>query len=411
MVRFPLPIAAIFVIVSVLCIAGCTQPGHRPTQDVVVIKLSPNGSEEWTGTIDSGIDDNAKTLIQGPGGDLLVAVESFVYNEPPGKPTAGDRFQMVRLSSRGVEVEEKNISPNCRIDSITTFRDGGFATAAFWGTICRYDPGENLVWTRDIDSLSDGDVISMTETSDGGLLAGGRSRMNVTTKDLLEHPEAVIAKLDRSGTISWQRSYGSQNFYSAFAITERTGSTGFLVGLSNRSAEAGGQPDSSFDRLFIGTMSENGSLLGVTPLGRSRYPSTINTLVPTITRFNGSVTALFNNCTFSGNTIESEDWVAAHLNADGTILGKRTLVAGTPVIIPTDDGGFFFAGFKNGNRFTGISRAMFNPQGTLHSVKIDAWGTVVWDREIYGLFDNRDGFEVVQAIQTNDGGYAILGTG
>jgi hypothetical protein len=410
MVRFPLPVAAIFLILSVLCIAGCTQSGHNPTQDVVIVKLSPNGSEEWTSIIDSGIDDKANTLIQETGGDLLVPVESFVYNEPPGKPTAGDRFQMVRLSSRGVEVGKKNISQDCRIDSITTFRDGGFATATFWGTVCRYDPGENRIWTRDIDSLSDGDFISLTETSDGGLIASGSSRFNSTTKKMLKHPEAVIAKLGRSGTISWQRSYGSQNFYSAFAITEHTGSTGFLVGLSNLSGEAGGQPDSSFDRLFVGTMSENGSLVGVIPLGRSRYPSTVNTLTPAITLFNGSVTVLFNNCTFSGNTIESEDWVAVRLDHDATILGKDTLVAGSPVIIPTNDGGYFFAGFKNGDRFNRMSRAMFDPQGTLHSVKLDAWGTVVWDREISGLYKDREGFDVVQVIQTNDEGYAILGT-
>lgn len=97
--------------------------------------------------------------------------------------------------------------------------------------------------------------------------------------------------------------------------------------------------------------------------------------------------------------------VDAHLDFSGDVKKTRPVNSGV-IITWTGDGGYFSAGFPIGGGFTGYTESVYGQGGTntLHAMKLDSDGKMVWDR---GIADVRANY-VKKVIQTSDGGYAIL---
>ena len=58
--------AAILTMLVVVLTAstGCTGLDYVPNHDIVVLKLTPDGSIEWTKVIDNGFDDEAEDVVE-----------------------------------------------------------------------------------------------------------------------------------------------------------------------------------------------------------------------------------------------------------------------------------------------------------------------------------------------------------
>ena len=72
-------IALIFFVslILVLLIAGCVNLDYQPNRDIVVVKLTPNASLEWSRVIDLGGDDYAHKIIQTPDNNLVIGTTIF----------------------------------------------------------------------------------------------------------------------------------------------------------------------------------------------------------------------------------------------------------------------------------------------------------------------------------------------
>ena len=68
-------VLAILVVVLGMS-AGCIGRDYVPNRDIVVLKLTPDCSLEWTRVIDDGFDDAALDLVEISGGGYAIAAQN-----------------------------------------------------------------------------------------------------------------------------------------------------------------------------------------------------------------------------------------------------------------------------------------------------------------------------------------------
>ncbi|UCF81641.1 MAG: hypothetical protein JSV08_04300 [Acidobacteriota bacterium] len=96
------------------------------------------------------------------------------------------------------------------------------------------DTSPCATWMRTYGGARDDTVFSMQQTSDGGFIATGRSNSSGTGDD-----DCWVLKLDASGNIEWQKTYGGADFDAGYSV-QQTSDGGFVVGGETQSFGAGG---------------------------------------------------------------------------------------------------------------------------------------------------------------------------
>jgi hypothetical protein len=106
----------------------------------------------------------------------------------------------------------------------------------------------------------------------------------------------------------------------------------------------------------------------------------------------------------------SDIWVVK-LNATGSIQWQKSLGGtndeGANYILQTNDGGYIVAGYATSNDgdVTGLHGSPVNGNSDYWIVKLNASGTIQWQKSLGGTYDDYASF--IQ--QTNDGGYIVCG--
>jgi hypothetical protein len=428
-------ILLLLLVFAVVIIAGCIGADYVPNRDIIVIKLNPDGTTAWVSQIDTGRDDAANDIIEVPGGGFVIAGQNTT--ERIGLPKA----RMVRLSSTGT-VQWDRVLGNTysELTKVISVPDGGYVTVSYDGEIWRIDPDGNPLWNR---STGIQGVWTVIRTEDSGYAIAGEQygripydsvvvyydngsvssrppypnetrkipgcsetsiqtgpNMTVTmTRCTVTYEsvrQAVVMKLDTGGNSSWMRSYGAEGLDSAWSVIDASSGKGYLV---TGYKSVPGSNVSMDNYLYAIQLDPNGTALNMTLLDKTEYFRS-----PQIRSVSDGFDILYTGTTLKDGSFNNYP-VDAHLDLNGHVEKTRPVNSGV-IITWTRDGGYFSAGFPVGGGVPGYTESIYGRGGsdTLHAMKLDSDGNLVWE---HGIDDVRANY-LKKVIQTADGGYAIL---
>ena len=150
-------------------------------------------------------------------------------------------------------------------NSIQQTSDGGYIVAGttsfgagindIW--ILKLDQTGTVSWQKTYGGSGDDDAYSIQQTTDGGyIVAGSTSSFGAGNYDMW------ILKLDQTGTVSWQKTYGGSGGDCAYSI-QQTSDGGYIVAGYTTSFGAGN------DDMWILKLDSNGNINNCDIIGTS----------------------------------------------------------------------------------------------------------------------------------------------
>lgn len=265
--------------------------GEQEDYDVLVSKLDGNGNVTWQNTYGgTGYWDRAKSVVQttaGPfviagdsGGDFDVlklgrnggvkkwrrvyclhqndnAAYSIQETTDGGYIVAGDAC-VLKIDDSGIVIWQKTYGEMSEARSIQQTADGGYVVAgvhAGHACVLKLDGSGNVIWLKayDVNGYSSS-ARSLQLTTDGGYVVAGTARSFDLPYDYL------ILKLDDSGNIIWQKTYGGRREDVAYSIQQTTDGGYVVAGYTDSFGR--GRSDA-----WILKLDSNGEIPGCTVMG------------------------------------------------------------------------------------------------------------------------------------------------
>ena len=159
-------------------VAGGTNSFGAGGNDVLVLRILPDGSVGWARTFGGPVYDWCNALEVADDGTILLAGFSYSFG------SGADDFFVLALSSDG-----------------------------------------SLVWSVAIGGADHDEAWSITRTEDGGLLAAGIS-FSFGSGGM----DALLVKLDQLGSLSWARTFGGRSDDQLYSVKQVPGSGHILTG-------------------------------------------------------------------------------------------------------------------------------------------------------------------------------------
>jgi hypothetical protein len=233
-------------------VAGASASFGSGWSDAWVIKVDSSGSIQWQKTYGgSSVNKQAISLDTSTDGGYIIAGFSDTDN------TGANDFWVFKVDSSGNMLWEKTYGGDGDdyVWSVHATSDGGYIVG---GYTYSFGAGDADVWILKLDSSgnvqwqktyggSDGDVIRCLQTtSDGGSIVSGLTYS-------FGGNQAWIVKLDSSGNIQWEKTYGGTSSYNAWFI-QTTSDGGYIV--------SGDTSPSNFDGLdfWISKLDSSGNI-------------------------------------------------------------------------------------------------------------------------------------------------------
>jgi len=210
-------------------IGGGTNSFGAGSYDVLILKLNDIGEIQWQKVYGGAAEDYAYSLKQTNDGGYIIAgkTKSFgVYSY--------DIWVLKLYNSGDIQWQRTYGSYDDEYaNDIEQTSDGGFILAGvkspYSGSlqdilILKLNNDGEIQWQKIYGGNAEDYAYSIKETTDGGfIIAGATSSYGAGNLD------ALIIKLDQSGTIQWQKTYGEINYERAFSI-EKTTDGGYVIG-------------------------------------------------------------------------------------------------------------------------------------------------------------------------------------
>jgi uncharacterized delta-60 repeat protein len=344
-------------------------------------------STQWARHYRGSNEDFAQSVRQTSDGGYILAGYSNSFG------TGGENALIMKFSSDGNVSWQKTYGGSSydRANMIQQTSDGGYIFSGFtlsfgsggedaWAV--KLDSNGDVSWQKTYGGISDDRANAILQTSDGGYVMTG-----YTNSFGLGGSDAWVVKLDISGNVTWQKTYGVDN-NDYFDYIQQTWDGGYIVV---------GRSDS------FGTIGDNIWVLRLNSSGNINwqkfYDWSINGRVYVIrqTSDGGYIMAGYTNSFGAGG---DDVWVLK-LNSSGNVSWQKTYGGASEEkcsdIQNTSDGGYVLAGYtlSFGN----------NQKRDFWILKINTNGGVDWGKT-YGSPEN-DFAASIQ--QTMDGGYVVAG--
>ena len=230
-------------------VAGSTNssgvPGHPHAW---VVKLDSLGNVVWQKTYGGNGPDGACSVQQTSDGGFIVAGDLGTF---AGCPARGNLNQawVFKLDPMGNIVWQRTYLRSASADSIQQTSDGGFILAG-WGqpacVICfsppfgvwvvKLTPLGNITWQQVYSIGITSFASSVRQTSDGGFMVAGSVKECCFGN--ADNWDALIFKVNATGGIVWQKTYGGPDVDEAHSI-QLTSDSGFIVAGESSSFGAG----------------------------------------------------------------------------------------------------------------------------------------------------------------------------
>lgn len=382
---------------------------------------------QWQKCIGGSNTDNIKSVFQTADGGYVVSGSSRSTDGNAVGNHGGDDELVVKLSSAG-DVQWNKVFGGTSYEvgrKLIQSTDGGYIFAGYsmsnngdvsgnhgnsdvW--VVKLNSSGDIVWQKSFGGTGQDDGFDIVETSDGYVIAGYTTSFNGNVTGNHGATDAWVLKVDYTGNLVWQKTFGGTGYDCATGI-QKTSDGGFVFAGttgSNDGNVTGNHSTSSYD-YWVVKISSLGVLqwqkcLGGTNNDEAKYIQQTN---------DGGYIVSGYTTSNDGDVTEFngfKDYWIAKINATGTILWRRTL-GGTQEEIAykvkqTSDGGFVITGYtgsSDGNIF--FNHATTIPTLDIWVVKLDANGNEIWQNSL-----GNNGYQDSQDIQqTADGGYIIAG--
>lgn len=338
--------------------------------DIWIVKIDGSGNIMWQNTIGGSGDDYLISIKQTSDGGYIVGAgsDSNISGDKTENSRGGLDYWILKLDSLGNIVWQKTYGGNQpEFDNyVVQTLDGGYFVGGYSDSDVngdKTDPsnGQRDLWALKLDSSGaivwqnsiGGSLVDRPsaafQTNDGGFIMGGFSNSPASgdkTENTRGGNDYWIVKLDSSGNVEWDRTYGG-NDSDVLRNMVQTADGGYLVGGYSKSNISGDKTENSqgdYDQWIL-KLDSSGIIVWQNTIGGSGidYPRDVKQLS------DGTyVIACWSNSNISGDKTENSnggyDYWLVRLNASGNILSQNSIggsadESGT-YILPTADGNF-----------------------------------------------------------------------
>jgi uncharacterized delta-60 repeat protein len=278
---------------------GSFGAGHA---DIWVLKLNASGDVVWQKTYGGRDYEEAFSIQQTTDGGYIVAgvTGSFGAGE--------DDIWVLKLNARGDVVWQKTYGGRYGDWAFCTQQtsDGGYIVAGvtesfgaggrdFW--VLKLDASGQVLWQKTYGGIYDDEAFSIQQTTDGGYIAAGE-----TYSSGAGYTDVWVLKLDAGGNVQWQKTYGWGGYDSATSI-QQTSDGGYIVAGWTESFGAGGRD------FWVLKLDRNGDVANCTPASLVRVTNAIPAS-PSITASTSGVTPGTPSATVTNTNVVAQDSAA-----------------------------------------------------------------------------------------------------
>jgi len=258
--------------------------------------------------------------------------------------------------------------------------------------VVKLDASGNIQWQNTIGGSGDDYALSISQTSDGGYIVGGSSNSNISgdkTENSRGGLDYWILKLDGSGNISWQKTYGGDQPEFETRVIQTNDGGYFVSGYSDSNIAGDKTDPTNGQRDFWALkLDSSGNIQWQNSIGGNLVDRPFATFQ---TPDGGYFMAGFSNSDASGDKTENSqglaDYWVVKLDSTGNVVWENT-IGGSDIellrdAIPTSDGGYFIGGYSLSNASGDKTE---NSQGNYDYwvLKLDGGGNIVWQNTIGG---------------------------
>lgn len=387
----------------------------------IVKSQAPN--IQWQKAFGGSFNDVAYSVAQTPDGGYIIVGTT---NSTQGNITVShgnDDFWVVKTDGLGNLQWQKSFggTGSEQAKSVTTTADGGYIVAGFTSSnnghvtynrgsndywVIKLDSTGNLLWQKTYGGNGNDVANSIIQTGDGGYIIAGFS--NSQSGDITGPKgdnDYWIVKTDALGNLVWQKSLGG-NYNDKATDIKQTKDGGYIIAGDSTSATGDlSTPPYGLADYWIVKISSIGNIVWEKRYGGSQNDFAYSVKPTSDDGFIVAGNTFSVNGHISGSIGSSDAWLIK-LDQLGNLqweksLGGQTYDAARSVI-QTSDGGYLVAG--DSASANGIPTGN---NGTIdyYVVKLTNTGNIIWHKCLGG--DNTE--FGMQIIQTSDGGAVIVG--
>lgn len=369
----------------------------------------------------SGIDYPIAIKNDGNGGYVAIGFTSSTNGDVTGNHGGMD-FWVLKLAPDGTIQWQKALggSNDDYGYSIALTFDGGYiVTGTTWSTngdvsgnhgdrdvwVVKLDATGNIQWQKTFGGSSWEHARDIELTNDGGYIVVGVANSNngdVTSNH--GQGDVWIVKLDGVGNIEWQKTFGGSSFDDGYSVAQ-THDNGYILAAVTSSTDGDMVDSHGGMDTFIVKLNSLGAVEWQKTIGGSGddRPFSLQAVKDNSNEYVFVGSSASANGDVIGNHGYQDYWIV-RLDTDGNIVWQNSIGdSGTQYardFYQTTDGGYIL----NGVTYTinGLSLDASNNDGSW-VVKLDSTGNMQWQK-ILGGTQGDDGSCV---IQTPDGGYIV----
>jgi hypothetical protein len=313
--------------------------------------------------------------------------------------------------------------------SITATSDGGYAILGYTQSldfditdkqddsfdywVIKFNSQDEIEWNKTYGGSADDRGSSIIQTQDGGYAILGHSFSsdgNVTANAGLQ--DYWLAKLNPSGDILWQKSFGYQGADSGLSVIQTNDSGYFISGILDVTASGGqGNTSRNSNRHAGGDywalkLNAQGEIEWSKYFG-GNFTDTPESAVQTEDNGFIIVGGSDSNDTDISNNIGSYDFWVIKISSTGELIWEKSFggeqIDEARAIVKSNDGNYVIAG---DTRSSDNDISSNNGAADLWLLKISPNGVLLWEKTIGG-----SSFDVARAlVKTQDGDYLLAGS-
>ncbi len=286
-----------------------------------------------------------------------------------------------------------------------------FALFLFTSTCLFSQPVLN--WQKTIGGTNSDDIFSSYFTNDNGFIIGGTSQSDISgnkTETSRGGYDFWIVKLDSTGIIQWDRTFGGNREDNLVAVMQ-TDDLGYFVAGSSESDSTGDKTDSCHGSMdfWILKLNTQGNILWQKTIGGTAEDFLRSAAK---TRDGGFIIGGSSNSNISGDKTENrmgdEDYWILKLDSMGNIEWQNTIGGNysdyLTQVVELKNGGYAVAGTST-SLISGDKTEMMHQSPDYWILKLDSVGNIIWQHTIGG--DQTDNAKSI--FETSDNGFLIGG--